>query len=1076
MAVVAGAVFATAVSTAPAGAAPAVDNSTHAVIVMMRNQHPDLKPKIQAQQRETAVAADQAGIVSDLRSHGATHIEQLDTVSAVAATATQSEIDRLAANPAVAAVVPDRTIPLPETSTVSQTVQQPGSNHSLCTSDPSKPTLEPQALGLTNTTPAQSLVNGKGVKIAFMADGVDINNPDFIRPDGSHVFFDYQDFSGDGTNDDSGGEEAFGDASSLAAQGNQVYDLSKALPNAGLAPGCTFRVLGFAPGASLAAIKVFGQFGATESGFVRGIDYAVNVDKVDVLSQSFGGITFPDGAVDPISVADEAAISAGVTVVASTGDSGSSGTVNSPASAPDVIGAGGTTAYRLNAMDKGYSSYVDDNIAALSSGGPSLDNKYTDLVAPGMTGMAVCTPNPNFWDECSQTSQVFGGTSQACPFVAGAAALVIEAYENTHHGTRPAPQLVKQLLTGTATDLNVPADQQGAGLLNSYGAVRAAMAIGTGAAGSAALIPSSTQLSVIGNAGSVAHATETLTNTAGVPQVVTATSRTLGRQTFAFNATKQVTGATLAKTGGPGEDPPAVAPFTFNVPAGTPWLDAAMAWPGTATSGQLDFELFDPAGRLVQESYDYGFTDYQHVDVHNPTPGTWTEKILWNNGRDHFQEPLPTPGSYRGPVSVQVTGSQWASAGTSPVTKIIPAGGSATFNLGVPLPDQAGDAPASIQFDSNLGAHLSVPAARRVLIPSNGPFGVTITGGVGRGINQYSSFYLDVPRGKRNLTIDLTAPDPATQVEYFLASPDGQILSGDTNAVETAWNSGQGTATGNASLTVDQPAAGRWHLMAALFAPSSGTEFSERVTGTVRYDAVAAHATGLPDSPATKVSSGSPVTSTITVTNTGKAGEFVFLDPRLDGQADITLPPVAGDSTFNLPEDRSTTTAPPEYEVPTHTSGLAEHLTASLPVGTYLEYSDGNPGPFRFTGSGNSTVNRITADQLASGLWFTDTGELGPFQNAAPAGSATISLVARTQPFDSGASSSTGDFWLTSVGGGAGNAVFVPAGGTVNLTLTLKPTAAPGTVVRGTVYVDTWNNLVGQGSELAGIPYGYTAG
>jgi hypothetical protein len=113
---------------------------------------------------------------------------------------------------------------------------------------------------------------------------------------------------------------------------------------------------------------------------------------------------------------------------------------------------------------------------------------------------------------------------------------------------------------------------------------------------------------------------------------------------------------------------------------------------------------------------------------------------------------------------------------------------------------------------------------------------------------------------------------------------------------------------------------------------------------------------------------------------------------------------------------------------------------------------------------------------LAFGPWFTDTGELGPFQNAAPAGTATIAMVAHTQPFDSGATPSTGDYWLTSVGGGAGNAVFVPAGGTAHITLTLKPTAAPGTVVHGVVYVDTWNNLVGQGSELTGIPYSYTAG
>ncbi len=153
----------------------------------------------------------------------------------------------------------------------------------------------------------------------------------------------------------------------------------------------------------------------------------------------------------------------------------------------------------------------------------------------------------------------------------------------------------------------------------------------------------------------------------------------------------------------------------------------------------MDFELFDPAGRLVQESYDYGFTDYQHVGVHNPTPGTWTEKILWNNGRDHFQEPLPTAGSYRGAVS--------GAGDRQPVRRRRYAAGDEDRpggRLGNVRPDraaaaQAGDAPASIQFDSNLGTHLTVPAARRVLIPAGGSFGITITGGVGAGVNQYSA-------------------------------------------------------------------------------------------------------------------------------------------------------------------------------------------------------------------------------------------------------------------------------------------------------------------------------------------------
>ena len=63
------------------------------------------------------------------------------------------------------------------------------------------------------------------MKVAFFADGLDINNPDFIRADGSHVFVDYRDFTAEGPDAPSGAAEAFGDASSIAAQGRQVYDL-----------------------------------------------------------------------------------------------------------------------------------------------------------------------------------------------------------------------------------------------------------------------------------------------------------------------------------------------------------------------------------------------------------------------------------------------------------------------------------------------------------------------------------------------------------------------------------------------------------------------------------------------------------------------------------------------------------------------------------------------------------------------------------------------------------------------------------------------------------------------------------
>ena len=93
--------------------------------------------------------------------------------------------------------------------------------------------------------------------MAWIADGLDPNNPDFIR-NGKSIFKDYVDFSGDGPDTQTGGEEAFGDASMIAAQGNETYDLSN-WNNPALPPAQGLRPQGRGPGAGRVADRAEGR-------------------------------------------------------------------------------------------------------------------------------------------------------------------------------------------------------------------------------------------------------------------------------------------------------------------------------------------------------------------------------------------------------------------------------------------------------------------------------------------------------------------------------------------------------------------------------------------------------------------------------------------------------------------------------------------------------------------------------------------------------------------------------------------------------------------------------------------------
>jgi hypothetical protein len=669
-------------------------------------------------------------------------------------------------------------------------------------------------------------------------------NPNFTRANGTHVIIDAPNYKAN-----QGNAESYGDASSMAAQGTVIYQYSEALPYSPVPPGCAFYIKGDAPGASLVDLTEIDTPILPLSKVIAGIDRVVAKVHADVISESFGLNSVPPNSFgNLLAKADEAAVEAGVTVVESSGDSGASGTVIAASDDPLVIAAGAVDNFRLVAMNDGYHQYVSNQMAALSSGGTAPTDKLVNLVAPGWYGgEAACADNSGGCPPDYPT-EAMRGTSEAAPLIAGAAADVIQAYRDTHHGVSPTPEVVQDILTSTATDLDNPADQQGDGLLNVYAAVKAAQqmpgtTLGTGPGDSPGLVVSPWQLDLAGSGGSVSDQSVSVYNTSRSPTTVSGTYRWIGPETQIGKVVTEQISAPSPGTPIPPEGATAANSITFTVPPGLDLLDADMIWPDPTNSNILQVQLFNPQGALIQESYDdpYGNHNYgtinnggvpniQHVTVSDPEPGTWTARILWSGlDVDPAQGPEP-PGTYRGPMQFKVSGQDYlTSPASAPVT--IPGHSSVTIPLSITMPSQPGDHPESVQLSADDGARTSLPVARRTFIPSDGgSFQTLITSSVGRDVGQISTYEINVPAGRSYLSVKFHTPDASAdnKFTFYLVNPSGKLV-----ATGTTGKTASGKPVTTADLYTLHPVPGPWQIDVVLDLTLSGKEFTQTVYGSL---------------------------------------------------------------------------------------------------------------------------------------------------------------------------------------------------------------------------------------------------
>ena len=1066
------------------------------VIVVFKNQlstTPDTRSDIAA--RTAAADQVQSGVVHELSLTGAKAVKQFQLINAVSATVSPGEASRLKANPAVAEVVRDEPIPLvgsvPTVSHPQATGLKPLAG--ACLPD-GKVQLDPEAIEDIHAATqsgtgqaAQALgYTGAGVKVAFIADGVNPDNPDFIRANGKHVFVDYQDFSGTGTDSPQDGGEAFLDSSSIAAQGREVYNIAGY--GEGLDQVCNIRVLGVAPGASLVGLNVFGSAAeAFNSVFLEAINYAVNVDHVNVLNESFGSNPFPDSAsLDLTKMANDAAVAAGVTVSVSSGDAGSTDTIGSPATDPAVISAGASTTFRAYAQTgiggitfPGVTGWLDNNISELSSGGFEQSGHIIDVVAPGDLNWALCTADPAKYADCTNFNgagapvEFSGGTSEAAPLTSGVAALVIQAYAESHGGVDPTPAVVKQIIVSTAEDISAPGEQQGAGLLDAYAAVQAAASYpgGTAHPTGSAILKQSSQLNAVGQPGTREKLSETVTNDGVGTAHLTLSSRTLSGYKGLVNTTVQLTQANDEVTA-----------VTFKVAAGQARLNTSIAF--QAPDSAVNLSLVSPSGQLAAYSLPQGNGNYGNAQVSEPAAGTWTAWIY---------------GGIVGPVRFGASTATWASFGSLSTRALTLApGASGSFGLTVSTPAKPGDEAGSVVITDGSGASFAqvttVPVTLRSLVPTPDPsysFTSALTGGNGRDFDtgQTAYYQVSIPAGLPVLNADITVPSPSDTFVAELVDPTtGEAASEASSSLQSTTLEGTTLEpqTG-AQLHVLDPNPGLWTLVIDFYNQVSGTALSQPVAITLDDTPVPVTAPGLPDKASTELAAGTAKTIDVKVTNDGTTPEQYFVDARLDQTAVLNLASVTG-PTVTVPIPGPTI---PTYLVPSHTTSITATASASAPI--FFDYSwyFGDPDLISSSSPDSDTASgTFTSTAVAPGNWSITPFQKGPdgAKGVTPV-SASTSLTATTAAFDPAVTSTTGDLWLASTDLAAPfDAVEVGPGQTVDIPVTITPSGTVGSTVSGILYLESLSStdagLTGNpdpaiapgASDVAALPYTYSIG
>jgi subtilisin family serine protease len=655
-----------------------------------------------------------------------------------------------------------------------------------------------------------------------------------IDPNGNfiNVFFDFE----------SHGTSTASNAASRGLLKRDIYQNGTLIPLPGIAPDA--KVMGVK--ALWLGDVMFGWYYA--AGFDwNPVDFTFRYTgkhRADVISNSWGdsspmwdlGSTF--GADYMSQLADAFALPhyldpayPGIIMVIAGGNGGFGyGTTTSPAASTLAITVGASTSYAYRVQPsvtiKHEVAGSYDEIVPWSARGPtSIGEPKPDVVDVGAFGFADQSSFTGYGNG-TKAYTVFGGTSMATPVTAGALALLVQEYRNTHNGATPPPDLAKSLLQSGADDLDYDPFTQGSGRVNAFDAVAAAAegrdpnfpkrfyvqsnatwnsvrkiienswALNMGEPLSEEPMSSANWYAGIVSPGSSSSATFSVRNAIN-PTAQPLQFQLIGTSTYPNSTTGAVSWVSLQKS---------------EIPQGTDLMKVTLVYHfsdfANVSSGLLK-------NLLVAQIYDVGFNGSLRR-INNGAPEGTTSELTVSRPWDKFQGTprvrILLQSAAHAPVTFELAVRYYKRASWSWITNLQFTGNLLSASLAVPSSAVPGVYGGFIEIADG-DSQVMVPVSVMVPIAASGNYGATSTDTPYANYAVYGAFdwswryeagdwrtfALVIPDGVHGVRLRLRWSDNSTNIQAHLTSPSGYLVASSEYPVSKYVGSGEfrwSTSTG----------------------------------------------------------------------------------------------------------------------------------------------------------------------------------------------------------------------------------------------------------------------------------------